>query len=128
MIKAIETRYKGYRFRSRLEARWAVFFDALGLEWEYEPEGYELSDGSWYLPDFRINGNTFEIKPLVAYKSVGKKPNVYMAGTMRSGDGWRGIGVTDRKNRKGIGWESNHLFNYCGPFSFSCDHGCSPGS
>jgi hypothetical protein len=25
--KAIETHYKGYRFRSRLEARWAVFFD-----------------------------------------------------------------------------------------------------
>jgi hypothetical protein len=51
MIKAIETRYKGYRFRSRLEARWAVFFDALGLEWEYEKEGYELPSGS-YLPDF----------------------------------------------------------------------------
>ena len=29
MIKAIETVYNGYRFRSRLEARWAVFFDAL---------------------------------------------------------------------------------------------------
>lgn len=27
-IKAIDTYYKGYRFRSRLEARWAVFFDA----------------------------------------------------------------------------------------------------
>lgn len=53
-IKAIETRYRGYRFRSRLEARWAVFFDALGISWEYEPEGFELSDGSWYLPDFRL--------------------------------------------------------------------------
>lgn len=51
-IKAIETVYKGYRFRSRLEARWAVFFDALGLEWEYEKEGYELPDGTRYLPDF----------------------------------------------------------------------------
>lgn len=51
-IKAIETRYKGYRFRSRLEARWAVFFDALGIEWQYEPEGFELSDGTRYLPDF----------------------------------------------------------------------------
>ena len=30
-IKAIETYYKGYRFRSRLEARWAVFFDAAGI-------------------------------------------------------------------------------------------------
>lgn len=55
MIKAIETRYKGYHFRSRLEARWAVFFDALGIEWQYEPEGFELSDGTRYLPDFRIS-------------------------------------------------------------------------
>lgn len=52
MLKAIETAYRGCRFRSRLEARWAVFFDALGLEWEYEPEGFELQDGTRYLPDF----------------------------------------------------------------------------
>lgn len=26
---AIQTEYNGYLFRSRLEARWAVFFDAL---------------------------------------------------------------------------------------------------
>lgn len=52
--RAIETRYKGYRFRSRLEARWAVFFDALGIKWEYEPEGFELGGGVRYLPDFRI--------------------------------------------------------------------------
>lgn len=52
MIKAIETVYKGYRFRSRLEARWAVFFDALGIEWEYEHEGYDLGALGWYLPDF----------------------------------------------------------------------------
>ena len=51
-IKAIETHYKGYRFRSRLEARWAVFFDTLGIEWQYEPEGFELPDGTRYLPDF----------------------------------------------------------------------------
>lgn len=51
-IKPIETIYNGYRFRSRLEARWAVFFDALGIEYEYEPEGYDLGDVGWYLPDF----------------------------------------------------------------------------
>lgn len=50
-MKAIETRYAGYRFRSRLEARWAVFFDSLELEWEYEKQGYELPSGL-YLPDF----------------------------------------------------------------------------
>lgn len=41
-IKAIETSYAGCRFRSRLEARWAVFFDRMGVSWEYEPQGYEL--------------------------------------------------------------------------------------
>lgn len=50
--KAIETRYKGYRFRSRLEARWAVFFDALAVAWEYEHEGFELGKAGRYLPDF----------------------------------------------------------------------------
>lgn len=53
-IKPIETEYNGYRFRSRLEARWAVFFDALGVSYEYEPEGFELPSGKKYLPDFRV--------------------------------------------------------------------------
>jgi hypothetical protein len=57
MIKAIETSYKGYRFRSRLEARWAVFFDAMGLDWSYETEGFTLPSGEWYLPDFKIKGD-----------------------------------------------------------------------
>lgn len=49
---AIETIYKGYRFRSRLEARWAVYFGRLGLKnWTYELEGYSLRSG-YYLPDF----------------------------------------------------------------------------
>ena len=51
-IKPIETVYNGYRFRSRLEARWAVFFDAAGIEYQYEPEGFVLSEGVRYLPDF----------------------------------------------------------------------------
>lgn len=53
-IKAIETEYNGYKFRSRLEARWAVFFDAAGIKYEYEPEGFELEDGTRYLPDFYL--------------------------------------------------------------------------
>ena len=53
-IKVIETEYKGYKFRSRLEARWAVFFDEIGVTWEYEKEGYDL-DGDWYLPDFFVH-------------------------------------------------------------------------
>ena len=55
-IAAIETEYAGHRFRSRLEARWAVFFDALGIKWIYEPQGYELGNGQKYLPDFWLPG------------------------------------------------------------------------
>lgn len=51
-IRAIPTSYHGCIFRSRTEARWAVFFDAVGLRWEYEPEGFKLPNGTWYLPDF----------------------------------------------------------------------------
>jgi hypothetical protein len=52
-IQPIQTAYHGCLFRSRLEARWAVFFDTLQIPWEYEPEGFQTSAGP-YLPDFRI--------------------------------------------------------------------------
>ena len=74
-IKAIQTVYKGYKFRSRLEARWAVFFDALAEKstmapkWTYEPEGFDL-DGVYYLPDFRVDYGVH-----TAYIEIkGKKP------------------------------------------------------
>ena len=53
-IRPIQTEYHGYLFRSRLEARWAVFFDALGVSWSYEHEGYDLGTLGWYLPDFLL--------------------------------------------------------------------------
>lgn len=66
-LAAIQTRAYGRLFRSRLEARWAVFFTALGLRWEYEPEGFDLG-GDFYLPDFRVwtpqgKAHWYEIKP-----------------------------------------------------------------
>lgn len=70
-IKAIETVYRGYRFRSRLEARWAVFFDYMGIAWDYEHEGYQTTTG-YYVPDFWLpqvylretkKGVIFEVKP-----------------------------------------------------------------
>lgn len=84
-IKPIETHYKGYRFRSRLEARWAVFFESLGFRWEYEPQGFELADGSRYLPDFYLpEQNAYvEIKPEINYKPR----KIYMAG--KFSNDWR---------------------------------------
>lgn len=50
-IPAIETRYAGVLFRSRTEARWARFWDALDIKWDYEPQGF-VAAGIPYLPDF----------------------------------------------------------------------------
>lgn len=63
-IAALQTRYGGRYFRSRAEARWAVFMDRAGVPWEYEPEGYELGDGTRYLPDFWLPNQDvfFEVK------------------------------------------------------------------
>jgi hypothetical protein len=51
-MKAIDTFYNGNYYRSRLEARWSVFFDEIFVRYQYEPEGYELDNGQRYLPDF----------------------------------------------------------------------------
>ena len=31
-----------------------MFFDACGIKYLYEPEGFELDDGTYYLPDFYL--------------------------------------------------------------------------
>tara|TARA_A100001391_G_scaffold71843_1_gene45804 strand:+ start:83 stop:775 length:693 start_codon:yes stop_codon:yes gene_type:complete len=54
MIKSIETYYKGYLCRSRTEARWMVAFDKMGIQFEYEPEGFDLGKAGKYLPDFYL--------------------------------------------------------------------------
>ena len=61
--QGIATTYRGVRFRSRLEARWAVFFDAMGWRWEYEP-----FDADGYIPDFVLLGDDpvlVEVKPAI---------------------------------------------------------------
>lgn len=59
-FSAIETIYRKYNFRSRLEAKWATFFDLCGWNWSYEPPEF---DG--YIPDFVIGDRPtlVEIKP-----------------------------------------------------------------
>lgn len=69
--RALPTNYAGCAFRSRLEARWAVFFDVLGVTWEYEPQGFE-SGGHRWLPDFWLpqtndeGGTWVEVKGSIA--------------------------------------------------------------
>jgi len=64
-IPAIPTTYRGRRYRSRLEARWAAFFDELGWRHEYEP--FDLAG---WVPDFALwpfqssqMGALVEVKP-----------------------------------------------------------------
>jgi len=64
-MRAIITKYNGYSFRSRLEARWAVFFDTIKVKYEYEMEGF-TNDNICYLPDFYFPDYDLfaEIKPV----------------------------------------------------------------
>ncbi len=73
-IKPIETIYNGYRFRSRLEARWAVFFDTAGIQYEYETEGFDLGKNGWYLPDFYLKDFCWwvEVKGIAQKKEYSK--------------------------------------------------------
>jgi len=70
--KGIPTIYKGYQFRSRLEAKWAVFFDLCEWNWEYEPVDFK----GW-IPDFALYGKDVvyvEVKPVVEFpKEVAEK-------------------------------------------------------
>ena len=54
--KSIMTEHNGTKYRSRLEARFAIFLEELSISFEYETEGFELSDGTKYLPDFYLPG------------------------------------------------------------------------
>lgn len=111
-IKPIETIYNGHKFRSRLEARWAVFFTEANIPFEYELEGFELGNGLRYLPDFYLRdiGVYVEVKPnkeisrkdlekMVKFAVDGEKGLVLIMGTpstetmylldRQTSDGWQ---------------------------------------
>lgn len=128
-IKAIETKYKGYRFRSRLEARWAVFFDHLGIDWRYEEQGYDLGPKlGWYLPDFYLPKfkEWVEIKP----RPDGGPPpswNVYLAGKMDSDWRTEWFGVRQTDGDEGEEWSAARIpgtrHRYMGPYLMDRGHG-----
>lgn len=65
MSRSIATAYRGYQFRSRLEAKWAHFFDLCGWQWSYEP-----IDLPGWIPDFALGERRtlVEIKPAFELK------------------------------------------------------------
>jgi len=65
-MNSLETKYGGRYYRSRLESRWAVLFDAMGAEVDYESRSFDVA-GIWYTPDFYLDKlhMDIEIKPQV---------------------------------------------------------------
>lgn len=71
-IKSKKTKYGVIFFESMIEARWAAFFDCLGIKYEYEPTFAEVETGCRvvnYKPDFFLKdlNKYIEIKPSKPY-------------------------------------------------------------
>jgi hypothetical protein len=107
-IPAIPTKYGGTQFRSRLEARWAAFFDLLGWSWEYEP-----LDLAGYIPDFVIGFSKpmiVEVKPYIgspwSWMEDGHEGSLTLDKIAQSG--WTGsgllVGATLFTDKDAAGW------------------------
>lgn len=117
----IETSYAGCRFRSRLEARWAVFFDALRIAWEYEPQGYLIGAANRpYLPDFflptsgtwvEVKGGEDELDRGLVLGAAADLPDRRPAGTHRTQPQLLLLGpIPEPKKRHDIGWLGLHCW------------------
>lgn len=92
-MKAIPTKYAGVQFRSRLEARWAAFFDLIQWDWEYEP-----LDLNGYIPDFVLKFQTpllVEVKPFIGspFDWDASDHEAHQALRKIADSGWRGEGL-----------------------------------
>ncbi len=111
IIKVLPSVYRGVTYRSRMEARWAVFMDHAGVPFIYEPEGYDLGGGLCYIPDFYLRGMDafLEIKNPLDKESL-KKPEVL------SGESGRRVFVflsnPKYPESPGFDWESDAAIFY----------------
>lgn len=140
-VISIPTDYNGVRFRSRLEARWAAFFDRCNWRWSYEPNDF---DG--YIPDFSLRFRVpmlVEIKPLqwdesesdeeimqaVRTKAVhaGIKGEFLLLGTNIIPGPHQRLGMimsVDHATDEVTPWEFAFAFKceHCGSFSFGAEN------
>ena len=129
-MKAIATMYSGVRFRSRLEAKWAAFFDAAEWPWEYEP-----TDLDGYIPDFILRFSRpvlAEVKPFETFEDSNELRH---ARVKIQQSGWTGesliLGARIEPTLLGMmidddsGWGPAVPFRCddCGAHSFLPDHG-----
>lgn len=76
-VRGRPTLYRAVGFRSMLEARWAVYFDVLGVVWIHEPQTFRLQNGRNYLPDYHLpvlNAH-LEVKPRDYLDDIAKDPD-----------------------------------------------------
>lgn len=120
-MKSIQTRYAGCHFRSRTEARWAVFFDHLGIEWRYELEGWEFG-GVRYLPDFWLPEQQcwMEVKGTEPTEAEWQKAYFLAEGTGRPVFIFYGeVGPDGTAQRFANGWDDEQMWcecPHCGSF------------
>ena len=83
--EGIPTEYAGIRFRSRLEATWAAFFDLLQWPWEFEP--FDLHG---YIPDFVLK---IEPAAIVEVKGTATLRELWEYTGKIEKSGWRGAAI-----------------------------------
>lgn len=107
--QARPTTYSDILFRSALEARWAAFFDHIGWEWMYEPDGPR-----GYIPDFLILGEQrfyLEVKPVYTTQEAKDLIRSELIPKMR---GWQAmadlvvVGLTPFLDEREIHCEDGH--------------------
>lgn len=127
---SIPTDYAGVHFRSRLEAKWAAFFDLAKWRWDYEP-----LDLLGYVPDFLLSFPSgriaVEVKPIAWDDTDGDAAIIGPARSkLLSWDGdalMLGAFVQDRfaELREGGTWGPAFVFRCldCGAISFAPEDG-----
>lgn len=86
-IPAIPTTYRGVLMRSRLEAKWAAFYDLVQWRWAYEP-----IDLNGYIPDFVLEFHRpmlVDIKPSLELTALAERAHA-LAATIQ----WKGELIT----------------------------------
>ena len=123
-LKPIPTNYNGNSFRSKIEARWALFFDTLNIKYKYELEGYDL-EGLYYLPDFWLPDlNMFvEIKGLPMNETdrqkvkrlskISNKKVLILTGSIPSFEDFLSNEYETECYLENEGWDNNYFFCEC---------------
>lgn len=141
------TKYKGYSFRSKLEATWAYFFDQSGIKYVYEPDAFIVDKDKQYTPDFylpeallrgKYQGVYIEIKPegymrddlynKMISKAMKELPLILLVGDpMFSFDNTIRAPFIENSNEQiSPFWDNNMVFMYCDnchTYKFEFDEG-----